>query len=109
MVRLQAVDVGEDLTVEELLAELTTEVAELLGPPQTEQLDAPLGPVHRLVQRTNGERGTAVESVQYLWAFPAQQAALVLGTAFPDLLEAQRWRPALDALARSVQPAEVDA
>lgn len=107
--RLQAVETGEGVAVEELLEELTAEVADLVAPPETTLVDTAAGPAHRLVQRTGGSRGTVVESVQYVWSFPVQGAALVLGTAFTDLLEAQRWRASLDVLAAGLALAEVAA
>lgn len=64
------------------------------------------GPCRRIRQRyAAGERGPerpVGEHINYVWMLPRWGAAVVMTTAFEDLLEAGRWRGALDKLAAGV-------
>jgi hypothetical protein len=43
------------------------------------------------------------EQLAYVWIFPQYGAGIIMATAFPNLEDAGRWRPALDGLAASAQ------
>jgi hypothetical protein len=97
--RMSAIDLGDDLSAEQVLEGLTEDPQRQASPPQVHELATPAGPAHCLRQRLITAKGTVQENVQYLWVFAQEQAALVLGTAFLDLVEAQRWAPLLEDLA----------
>lgn len=96
---MTAIDVGSDLSVDQLLAGMTEDVGDLAGVPETASLHTAAGPAYKLRQRATGSSGAVSETVQYLWAFPERQAALVLGIGFTDLLESKRWAALCDELA----------
>jgi hypothetical protein len=105
VVKMTALDTGEPRTLEELLGSLGYPPEALAEPPLTARLDTGAGPAAALRQRvvdpSSAERKVA-ESLQFVWTFPDRAAALVLGTAFTDLVAADRWRPWLQALAAAV-------
>jgi hypothetical protein len=75
-------------------------------PPEVTDLATPAGTCRRIRQRyLYGEsRDRPVgEQYAYVWVFPQYGAGAVMTTGFTDLVEAGRWRPALDALAGGVE------
>ena len=115
VVKLTPVDLGDaDLDRDAVLDELTYPDAYLAEAVEVVDVPTPAGVAARLRQRIlePGSTKEAVESVQYVWFFPHEQAILLMRTAFTDLTEAAPWRTALNALAGGVSlldvPADVD-
>jgi hypothetical protein len=90
--------------------------AELLGslapaapgqdPPEVLEVASPAGVCRRVRQRYTtgaGSERPVGEQLAYTWLFPDYGAGVVMTAAFADLLDAGRWRPALDALAAGVE------
>ncbi len=75
-------------------------------PPEVTEIASRAGPCRRIRQRHatgEGSERSVGERLGYLWALPEYGAGVVMTTAFTDLLEAGRWRPALDELAAAVE------
>ena len=80
-----------------------------IEPPELTTVDTPAGPAARSlarVARAGGGDHEVHEWLNYAWVVPGYRFAVVLTTAFADLVEAGRWRPAVDALAGGVAMAE---
>lgn len=99
--RLLPVDLGEPMTTDEVLRSMTYPDAELVEPAEIAEIETPLGTAHVLHQRVVHE-GAVADQRQVVWLFPEREAALILGIAFTDLIEAERWRDAVVDLARGV-------
>ncbi len=104
VVRFCPVDLAgrdEDEAWAELVSALSTD-----EPPDVTEIATGAGPCRRILQRyAAGEQGPerpVGEHVNYVWILPSWGAAVIMTTAFDDLLEAGRWRPALDKLAGGV-------
>ena len=90
----------EDDTWAELLSALSTDE----GPDVTE-FRTGAGPCRRiraLYAAGEGAERPDGEHVNYVWILPRWGAAVIMTATFEDLLEAGRWRPALDKLAAGV-------
>jgi hypothetical protein len=88
--------------LDELVQSLTAPGDE---PPEVTELASPAGPCRRVRQlctRSEGGERPAGERLGYVRVFPEYGAGVVMTTGFADLLEAGRWRPALDGLAAVV-------
>jgi hypothetical protein len=75
-------------------------------PPEITDIASPAGTCRRVRQRYlhgEGRDRPVGEQVAYVWVFPEYGAGAVLTTGFTDLVEAGRWRAALDALAGGVE------
>jgi hypothetical protein len=59
--------------------------------------------VRQRVARAPDGESPVIEQLAYVWVFPAYGAGVILTTAFADLVEAGRWRPAFDKLAAAVE------
>ena len=94
-------DRDEDDAWAELLSALSTDDSA-----DVTEIATGAGPCRRIRQRyAAGERGPerpVGEHINYVWMLPRWGAAVVMTTAFEDLLEAGRWRSALDTLAAGV-------
>jgi hypothetical protein len=104
VVRFCPVDLAgkdEDEAWAELVSALSTD-----EPPDVTEIATGAGPCRRIRQRyAAGEQGPerpVGEHVNYVWLLPRWGAAVIMTTAFDDLLEAGRWRAALDKLAGGV-------
>jgi hypothetical protein len=103
LVRFCPVDLagqGEDEAWTELLRALSTDDA-----PDVTEIPTPAGPCRRiraLYAAGEGPERPVGEHVNYLWMLPRWGAAVIMSATFEDLLEAGRWRPALDKLATGV-------
>jgi hypothetical protein len=101
IVRVTPVDLaGQPL--DRLLAEMTMNEAELAAAPETGRIETAAGDAVWLRQRIVGAGSEVTEDLEFVWHFPREDAALVLGIGFSDLLEAARWRPAIHDLARGI-------
>lgn len=102
-VRVEAVD--EDVTAEDLLHQLRLPEEMLEQPVVEEIVETRSGPAAHLLQRYLSPQGVDYELVQehevFLWRLADAEAdwAVYLSTSFLDLVEAAEWRPALLALA----------
>jgi hypothetical protein len=98
-------DRDEDEAWQELVGSLAAAAPDQ-DPPEVTELASRAGPCRRVRQRyargTGSERPLG-ERIGYLWVFPEYGAGVVMTTGFADLLEAGRWRPALDGLAAGVE------
>lgn len=91
-------DWDEDEAWPELLSALSTD-----DTPDVTEVSTGAGPCRRIRARyAAGEAGPerpVGEHVNYVWILPRWRAAVIMTASFGDLLEAGRWRPALDKLA----------
>jgi hypothetical protein len=78
----------------------------VVEPAEVSEIVSPAGIAVRGRTRIIGGSGGVTELLTYAWVFPGFRFAAALTTAFTDLVEAGRWRPAVDALAASVALAE---
>lgn len=101
IVRVTPVDLAGQ-PMERLLGEMTMTEAELAAPPERGRIETAAGDAVWLLQRIVGDREEVTEDLEFVWHFPAHEAALVLGIAFTDLIESARWRPAIHDLARGI-------
>jgi hypothetical protein len=64
------------------------------------------GTCHRVrIRQVTGEGSVRAvgEQLAYAWVFPRYDAGVIMTTAFPNLEDAGRWRPALDELAATAE------
>ena len=91
----------QDDTWAELLSALSTDDS-----PDVTEIPTGAGPCRRIrALYAAGETGPdrpVGEHVNYVWILPRWGAAVIMTATFEDLLEACRWRPALDKLAGGV-------
>lgn len=99
--RMVPVDLGRPMSADEVLAELVHPDSQLVEPAEVVPVETPLGAATLLHQRVD-DAGAVTDHRQVIWLFPEREAALILGIAFTDLIEAERWRDALVDLARGV-------
>jgi len=104
VVRFCPVDLGDREEDEAWAGILETLAPDLPGLPSAEVTDitTPAGLCRRICQRVavgEGSERPVYEQLAYVWVFPEQSAGVIMTTAFTDLAEAGRWRPALDVLA----------
>lgn len=90
----------EDEAWAELVSALSTD-----EPPDVTEIPTEAGPCRRIRQRYaagEGPERPVGQHLNYVWILPRWGAAVVMTTAFDDLMEAGRWQPALDKLAAGV-------
>jgi len=95
---------GGEEAWEELLEQLAPEVPGDY-PREIIPMETKAGPCRRLRLRYaegQGPERTLGEHIGYLWVFEEYEAAVMMTVTFPDPLQAVRWLPALDELARGV-------
>jgi hypothetical protein len=108
VIRFCLVDLG-DRDEDDAWAGLMSSLADAENgaePPEVTELSSPAGACRRVRQRYlhgEGRDRPVGEQVAYVWVFPEYSAAAVMTTGFTDLVEAGRWRAALDALAGGVE------
>jgi hypothetical protein len=74
--------------------------------PEVTELPSRAGPCRRIRQRYTTGAGSIQpvgEQLGYVWVFPQYGAGVVMSTGFADLLDAGRYRPAVDTLAAAVE------
>ena len=108
VVRFCPVDLGDREEDEAWAGILETLAPDLPGLPSAEVTDivTPAGLCRRICQRVavgEGSERPVYEQLAYVWVFLEQSAGVIMTTAFTDLVEAGRWRPALDALAAGAE------
>lgn len=101
MVQVIPVDLGDE-PFDQLLADLALPEEELARPAERGSVETAAGSATTLLQHILRAGDAVTENLQFVWHFPAQRAAVVLGIAFNDLIEAARWRPAIYELARGI-------
>jgi hypothetical protein len=75
-------------------------------PADITEITTKAGTCHRVQRKQLSGEGSvrAVgEQLAYAWVFPRCSAGIIMTTAFPNLEDAGRWRPALDELAATAQ------
>lgn len=75
-------------------------------PPEVTDVPSRAGTCRRIRQRYlrgEGRDRPVGEQVGYVWVLPGYGAGVAMTTGFTDLVEAGRWRAALDALAGGVE------
>jgi hypothetical protein len=90
----------EDEAWAELRSALSTDDS-----PDVAEILTPAGPCRRiraLYAAGEGPERPVGEHLNYVWMLPRWGAAVIMTATFADLLEAGRWRPALDKLAAGV-------
>ena len=98
---VELADRDEDEAWAELVSALSTDEF-----PDVTEIATGAGPCRRIRARyAAGQQGPerpVGEHVNYVWMLPLWGAAIIMTASFGDLLEAGRWRPALDKLAAGV-------
>lgn len=103
IVKLVAVELDDEamaLGIETARALVAPADLRLAEPADVRDIETPAGPAARGRLRIVDEspERLVTELLNYAWVFPGYRFAGLLGTAFTDLLEGGRWRPAVDAL-----------